>query len=153
MYKTSMCLLFLFFSAGTLFAGDVVYSTTTTTYYSPCATSCTGSSSGTYACYVSCPPGWTPTGTCCRSGYYDSNGNWICTSYGTTCSPPSTTTTCCVQTYGRKKFCTPWYGSEHDPCHQWRDCKRCKVYKGIPYDCSASFREYRNVCNNTLYCR
>ena len=36
-------------------------------------------------CYISCPPGYRPTGSCCRTWYYDQDGNRICTSYGTYC--------------------------------------------------------------------
>lgn len=103
-----------------------------------------------YGCYFSCPSGWTPTGSCCRTWYYDECGNRVCTSYGTRCSPPiygAPTGGCSTTAPARKKYCTPWFGVNNNNCFQYRDCRNCN-FSG----CGDSFRETRCVCSGTPGC-
>lgn len=120
----------------------------------PTANCCPSSATAgcaSYGCYFSCPSGWTPIGSCCRTWYYDEHGNRVCTSYGTRCSPPINSGSCSTGcnpccTYGRnKKCCTPWFNFCDDPMNPWcrnkyRDCRMCNRICG--YDCGGSFREY-----------
>lgn len=81
----------------------------------------------TRICYSRCPAGWLPTGSCCRTWYYDADGNRVCTSYGSTCAPlaSSPQEDDCGQT---RLPCTPWgnpcddFSSSYCMCQQYRDC-------------------------------
>lgn len=91
-------------------------------------------------CEYSCGPGERPCGTCCRRGYYDSHGNWVCTAYGTYCCDETDQSV--PRRDVRKKYCTSWWNFCDDPMNPWcqnryRDCKNCDLS-----GCGRSFREY-----------
>ncbi|QDV61962.1 hypothetical protein Mal65_10900 [Crateriforma conspicua] len=112
-----------------------------------------------------CGPNEYPCGQYCCGWYYDENGNRICTRYCTRCCYDPTSSACgpgeypsrqyCetdVSVCGKKKYCTPWTGTEADPCIRFRDCRYCKKdpITGLPYSCGSSFSEQKRVCLTTV---
>ena len=117
-------------------------------------------------CYSTCPPGYSPGGSCCRTWYYDEHGNRICTSYGsycyrdsnTNCSQPCPPSQCndnCAPS-ARKDVCGPWsspcndFSNPYCVCRKYQDCVR---WNGSTYRNWEGNNCRTSMCHNTEYCR